>query len=421
MEHEKKEKIAVFRFGVIFPLLDVNREQWGAKERIIHQVIQKSWEIPFSQRTYISRATVLNWLRRYREGGEKIEALYPQDRGDRGRRRSVDPETEIALVRIKHEHPTWTVPTILHKAVESGILVPNHRVTAATIYRIFKQHGVKRKKQEADLRKFEVQVSNDLWQSDAMHGPKVLIGEKRKKSILFAIIDDHSRLIPHGQFYISESLDCYLDTLWQAMRKRGLPRKLYVDNGPSFRSHRLQLGCASLQVALVYARPYRPQGKGKIERFFRTVRMQFLRTIPDDLPLEELNNRFEYYLQHLYHKRKHSSTGESPMKRFLSDAHLLRGAPSNLPEFFRGKAERVVARDRTIRLKGRLYQAPIGLIGEKVLLRYEQLDRVEVFVHEASKGFLVPLDLVINSTVKRSTDNTPPSVAGGQLFGKEGD
>ena len=75
MEHEKKEKIAVFRFGVIFPLLDVNREQWGAKERIIQQVIQKSWEIPFSQRTYISRATVLNWLRRYREGGEKIEAL----------------------------------------------------------------------------------------------------------------------------------------------------------------------------------------------------------------------------------------------------------------------------------------------------------------------------------------------------------
>ncbi len=418
MEHEKKERIAVFRFGVIFPLLDVKRENWGQKERTVRQLVQKSWEVPFSDRTYISRATILNWYQRYKVGGEKIEGLYPKDREDRGRRRSVNPETEIALVRMKQKHPDWTVPIILESAAKTGVIPAIHGITAATVYRIFKEHGVKKKKEDSDLRKFEVQVSNDLWQSDAMHGPMVVLEGKRRKSILFAIIDDHSRLITHGQFYSAETLDCYLDTLWQAMRKRGLPRKLYVDNGPSFRAHRLQLGCASLQVALVYARPYRPQGKGKIERFFRTVRMQFIPTLPDDLPLEELNNRFEYYLERRYHHSKHSSTGESPMKRFLADVHLLRAAPANLAVFFRQKAQRMVSTDRTVRLGGRVYQAPVGLTGQKVILRYESPDRVEVFAQQQSKGFLMPLDLVVNSTVNRAKSDPPSARTDGQLFGK---
>ena len=126
-------------------------------------------------------------------------------------------------------------------------------------------------------------MTNDLWQSDCMHGPQVLHEGKMRKTYLFALIDDHSRLIPHGQFYLAENLDNYLNCLWTALQKRGLPRKLYVDNGPSFRAHRLQLGCASLEIGLTFARPYRPQGKGKIERFFRTVRSQFLPELSNNL------------------------------------------------------------------------------------------------------------------------------------------
>jgi putative transposase len=120
-------------------------------------------------------------------------------------------------------------------------------------------------KKPTDRRKFEAELPNDLWQSDVMHGPKVHVDGKRRKTYLIAVIDDHSRLICHGQFYLSEKLACYLQALEQALLKRGLPRKLYVDNGPAFRSRHLEQVTASLGIALIHSKPYKPQGRGKID------------------------------------------------------------------------------------------------------------------------------------------------------------
>jgi transposase InsO family protein len=269
-------------------------------------------------------------------------------------------------------------------------------------------------KKTQDMRKFEVQMSNDLWQSDCMHGPQVIHEGKSRKSYLFAFIDDHSRLIPHGQFYLAENIESYLDCFWIALRKRGVPRKLYVDNGPSFRSHRLQIGCASLQIGLSYARPYRPQGKGKIERFFRTVRGQFLVELPRELSLEDLNTRFGDYIENSYHTRQHGSTGEMPLERYLKDAKALRRAPGELPEYFRKREVRTVNNDRTVRLGGHLFEAPSGLVGLQVTLRFESYERIEVFIDESSKGFLKALDVHVNARVKREAAGHRPS--GGSLF-----
>ncbi|RKX82163.1 MAG: IS481 family transposase [Spirochaetes bacterium] len=415
MDREKKEKIGVFRFGVIFPLIDPTNNNWGAKEAALRILANKRWEIPYSDRSFISRATILNWLKRYQDGGANIEALFPLEREDRGRPRSINKETLASLIQLRKDNPGLTIPALIKKAKASKIII-GETVSSQTVYRLLKQHGLSLRKRNEDLRKFEVQFANDLWQSDCMHGPKITHKGKLCKTYLFAIIDDHSRLITHGQFYLAETLDNYLDCLWQALEKRGLPRKLYVDNGPSFRSHRLQLGCASLQIALIYAKPYRPQGKGKIERFFRTVRMQFLPTLPDSLSLSDLNELFYDYLDQSYHTRKHGSTGETPLHRYEKDIHLLRGVMDSLPDYFRKLAYRTVRNDRTVQLEGRVYQAPIGLIGEKVMLRYESHERVEVFLEEnVSEGFLTPIDLVINSSVKRN-DEPSKGNKGGQLF-----
>jgi transposase InsO family protein len=214
------------------------------------------------------------------------------------------------------------------------------------------------------MRRFEVQMSNDLWQSDCMHGPVVLHEGKRRKSYLFAIIDDHSRLITGGEFSLSETVENYLECLMTAMRRRGVPRKLYLDNAPAFTSHRLRLGCAALEIGLRHAKPYRPQGKGKIERFFRTVRGQFLSELPELPTLQALNQAFDAYLQNDYHVRKHGGTGMSPIDRYLADAKALRRAPENLPEYFRRQVTRTVNNDRTVRLDRRLYEAPHGYIGQ---------------------------------------------------------
>jgi putative transposase len=407
VDREQKEKVAIFRFGVIFPLVECqSRQIWGEKEGIIRELTGKEWEIPYSKKIYISKATILNWLNRYESGGKNIEALFPQDRGDKGQNRALDDQTIDALLRMRKENPRLTVPRIIEKAQKEGVFPSGKAIPVATVYRLMKQHKLKTQKKAEDMRKFEVQMSNDLWQSDCMHGPKVLHEGRLRKTYLFATIDDHSRLIPHGQFYLAETLDNYLDCLWTAMRKRGVPRKLYVDNGPSFRSHRLQLGCAALGIGLRYARPYRPQGKGKIERYFRTVRSQFLPELPEKLILDEINEHFSDYVENTYHTRRHGTTGQTPIQRYLQDGKSLRKAPDDLPEFFRKKEVRKVNNDRTVRLDGLLFEAPAGLIGQQVTLRFENYDRIEVFTDEVSRGFLKKLDVQINSRVKRDDHNS---------------
>lgn len=420
MEREKKEKIAVFRFGVIFPLVEKDlRQYWGEKERILRELVSKEWEIPFSKRTYISKATILNWVKRYEDGGRKIEALFPESRGDRGRMRSISDEKIDAIMRLRQENPKISTTRLVEKALAEGVFPPGTEVSMASIYRLMKIRKAKRQKTVEDMRKFEVQMSNDMWQSDCMHGPSIMIDGKKRKTYLFAILDDHSRLITHGQFYLAENLENYLHCLWTAMRKRGVPRKLYVDNGASFRAHRLQLGCAALEVGLRYARPYRPQGKGKIERFFRTVRMQFLPELPEIISLTRLNELFDSYIDQQYHQRIHGTTGQTPLDRYLADVKALRKAPENLPEYFRKQETRTVNNDRTIQLNGQLYEAPAGLVGMKVVLRYEETDRIEVFLDDCSKGFLRDLNQEANSRIKREQSaSTGSSVVGGQVFGR---
>ncbi len=417
MTQHEKEQVAIFRFGVIFPLLDDTHRAWGDQKRILDTLTRKRWEMPGSNRTYLSRATILNWYKHYKERGERIEALYPADRSDCGRRRSFSDETACALLQLQTDFPKLTIAKLIEIARSQQIIGPEDRIKPSTVYRFFAEHKKHKLHTQEDLRKFEVELANDLWQSDCLHGPYVLHEGKQVKSYLFAIIDDKSRLITGSKFYLQETTEAFLDCLWTALRTRGLPRILYTDNGSSFRSHRLQIGCASLQISLRYAKPYRPVGKGKIERFNRTVRMQFLPDLPHELSLEELNTRWSSYVEEIYHQRKHSSTGESPLKRFLDDVHLLRGAPQRLPDHFRAQVERTVGKDRIVRLENHLYEAPVGLGGKRVKLRYESLDRVELYYQKKSYGFIYEVNMATNSRTGRKEPRVAiPVIQDGSLF-----
>jgi hypothetical protein len=258
-----------------------------------------------------------------------------------------------------------------------------------------------------------------------MHGPKVDVEGRMRKTYLLAFLDDHSRLLPHAQFYLSERLGSYLDALEQALAKRGLPRKLYLDNGPAFRSKHLQHITASLGIALIHSSPYKPQGRGKIERFFRTLRSQFLPGFRGHT-LKELNEALDLWLNDIYHQREHSATAQSPFARFTSHMQCLRPAPHDLRDYFRIRTRRRVAKDRTIVLNGRLYEAPVPLIGKQVLLLYHenQPERVEALYGNQSYGFLIPVDLHINARVRRNkesgtdlrTAQDPSKYQGGKLW-----
>jgi hypothetical protein len=259
-----------------------------------------------------------------------------------------------------------------------------------------------------------------------MHGPMVDVNGKQHKSYLIAIIDDHSRLIVHARFYLSEGILSYLEALENGLARRGLPRKLYVDNGSAFRSKHLEYVCASLSIALIHAKPFMPQGKGKIERYFKTVRTRFLPHC-QVATLAEFNTAFETWLLEDYQKKVHSATGQTSFDRFTSKMHCLRTAPANLKDHFRKVVRRTVNKDRTITIDGRLYEGPVALIGKRVELLYHPNNpaNVEARYKNESFGMIQPVNLHVNYRVKRDKNNNPQidanhqktSYQGGKLWG----
>ena len=435
MHEEAKNRVAQFRFGVIHDLVGDRKLKRGERKRLLQEKSACIWEIPYSERSFISPSTIMTWVRRYEKGGRRLESLYPEVRRDRGRPRSLNEEAVLSLVELKKQLRGASMPVILREAGLRKILHPGVKAHPATIYRLFRERGLMNRQEVAeDRRRFEAELPNDIWQSDCMHGPQVMVEGKARKAYLFAFIDDMSRMIPHAEFYLNERLATYVAALRAALAKRGLPRKLYVDNGPAFRSHLLSHATAALGIALIHSKPYQPQGRGKIERFFRTLRMQFLSGCPAGLSLAQLNASLVKWLDEQYHASIHSSTQQTPLGRYLKHAHLVREAPKDLHDYFRIHVTRKVDRDRTVSLSGRIYEAPVPLIGKTITLLHHENDhiRVEAVHNGTSHGMLVPLDININCRIRREHNRVsllpkalppapePEKYTGGKLFGEVG-
>jgi putative transposase len=408
MTEREKQTVAIFRFSVIHEFIGGARLSRKEQKRLLREKCARKWDIPFSDRTRISYSAIRRWVRLYKDSAGQLESLYPKDRSDTGRSRAIDEETGSNLILLRQEMPDVTVPALIQTMKKRDLITPDKDLKQTTVYRFLHYHNLMAPAagRLPDRRKFEAELPNDIWQSDVMHGPMVTVGGKRRKSYLIAFIDDHSRLIPYARFYLSERLVSFLDTFEKALLKRGLPRKLYVDNGAAYRSKHLEHITASLGIALIHARPYQPQGKGKIERFFRTVRAQFLSSI-DSISLEGINEAWEQWVKEDYHQRVHSGTGKKPLEKFTSHTECLRAAPDNLKDHFRVIARRKVAKDRTVTLEGNLFEAPVKLIGQRVDLLYHRNnpERVEVRWQQQSYGYLNPVDLHINCRVKRDKNN----------------
>ncbi len=225
----KAEKIALFRYGLIAPLV-LETLPRGELTRRAEEIAARQYEIPGSQRTSISVDTLLDWALRYRNGG--FEALAPQPRLDRGKSRTITPQLADLIERLKRENPHRTGTTLLRElALSSG--QDTAGISASTLYRFLKQRGLSERQLLAPTahKKFEAEHSNQIWQSDMLYGPYVQrSGGGKMQALLHAILDDASRLIPHAQFYASQGLDACLDCLRQAVAARGVPVRLYMDN-----------------------------------------------------------------------------------------------------------------------------------------------------------------------------------------------
>ena len=397
----KAEKLALFRYGLIAPLV-LEALPRGELTRRAEEIAARHYEIPDSRRRAVSVDTLLEWAKRYRQGG--FEALAPKPRQDRGQSRTITPQLASLIERLKRENPHRTGTTLLRElALSSGQDEPP--VSAATLYRFLKQRGLSEKQLLAPPahKKFEAEFSNQIWQADMLFGPWVQRpGGGRRQVFLHATLDDASRLIPHAQFYPSQGLDAALDCLRQAVAARGLPVRLYIDNAKMYRSPQLARIAASLGILIIHSRPYQPEGRGKIERCFRTVREQFLANLDPKRPLslEELNDRLWAWLENAYHRCEHSALGTTPLLRWQRDIERVRQLPpaTDLRRLFLHRLDRLVRRDSTFLLHNRLYEAPPPLAGHIVEVRFDPLDAapVEIWFQGQLQAPARPLDPVVN-------------------------
>jgi putative transposase len=400
----KAEKIALFRYGLIAPLV-LEPLPRGELTRRAHEIAARHYEIPGSQRTAVSVDTLLKWALRYRTGG--FEALAPQGRRDRGRSRTITPQLADLIERLKRENPYRTGATLLRElALSADQQAPP--ISASTLYRFLKERGLSVRALLAPPahKKFEAEHSNQVWQFDMLHGPYVpRAGGGKRQVYLHATLDDASRLIPHAQFYPTQGLDACLDCLRQAIAARGVPVRLYMDNAKIYRGQQLARIAAAIGILVVHTPPYHPEGRGKIERYFRSVREQFLANLARSRPLslEELNDRLWAWIEHAYHRTEHSALGTTPLARWQRDIDHVRQLPpaTDLRRLFFHRLKRLVRRDCTFLLGSRFYEAPPHLAGHTVEVRFDPLDAatVEIFVDGTFQGLARPVDPIVNSQV----------------------
>lgn len=407
----KAEKIALFRYGLIAPLV-LEPLPRGELTRRAEEIAARHYEIPGSQRTSVCVDTLLDWVLRYRHGG--FEALAPKPRQDRGQSRAITPQLADLIERLKRENPHRTGTTLLRELALSSGHEPT--LSASTLYRFLKQRGLSEKQLLAPQprKKFEAQHSNQIWQADMLYGPYVQRpGGGKMQAMLHAVLDDASRLIPHAQFYAGQGLDTCLDCLRQAVAARGVPVRLYMDNGKIYRSPQLARIAASVGMLIVHTPPYQPEGRGKIERFFRSLREQFLNNLgrKQTLSLDELNERLWAWLD-TYHRTGHSSLATTPLLRWQRDIEHVRQLPTSTDfrRLFFHRLDRLVRRDSTFQLHNRFYEAPPHLAGHTIEVRFDPLDAatVEIYFQGQPQGVARLVDPVVNAQLPSAKPSPAP-------------
>jgi putative transposase len=410
----KAEKIALFRYALIAPLV-LETLPRGELTRRAEEIAARRYDIPHSQRTSLSVDTLLDWALRYRRGG--FTALAPQPRRDRGQSRALTPQLAELIERLKRENPHRSGTTLLR---ELALVSHVGSVSPATLYRFLKQRGLTERQLLAPpaRKKFEAEFSNQVWQSDMLFGPYVQHpGGGKRQAFLFAILDDASRLIPHAQFYVQQGLDALLDCLRQAIAARGVPVRLYVDNAKVYRSEQLARITASVGILLTHTPPYQPQGRGKIERYFRSLREQFLANLEDKLSLSlgELNERLWAWIDQVYHPSEHAGLQTTPLLRWQRDIERVRQLPpdTDLRRLFFYRRDRLVRRDSTFLLHQHFYEAPAHLAGQTIEVRFDPLDlsQVEIYFQGQAQGRARIVDPVLNAQLPFAKPEAKPAPA----------
>ena len=357
--------------------------------------------------------TIQTWFYRYKNHG--ITGMTHQPRKDKGQTRKITPEELLEAINAAkpHFHNQRHNKMALYRfCIENGLLDPS-RIAPTTFYRFLREYQLLAPESDDTNKKrlaFSMKFANQLWQADTMFGPYCATGlaaGSRQQAKLIAFLDDASRVLCHGQFFFDENVATLVQAIRAAFYKRGVPEQLLVDNGSIYCSQEITLICARVGCMLRHTAVRDAAAKGKIERFFRRVRDQFLVRQLDLSSLEALNRQFTHWVEADYNATEHEAIGMKPIDRFGIDLTRVRFlAPSeHSDELFYAEATRKVKKDNTFSFAARRYETPVDLRDKEVELRYDRHrgeNSAVVIYHKGQRlGVARLLDAVANGLCRR--------------------
>jgi transposase InsO family protein len=354
--------------------------------------------------------TIQTWYTRYQKHG--VTVMENRPRSDKGKVRKVvleDVLDALRKVQSKVHGKTPTLALLYRLCIEEGLLTRS-QIAPNTFRRVVHQYELLKPDPECSHKlrlAFAKAHANEMWQADTLFGPHVRIQGTPQPTRLIAFLDDASRVCCHGQFFLSENVDTLIETIRAAFYKRGVPHSLYVDNGSIYSSKEIIQICARVGCLLHHTPVRDGAAKGKIERFFRTVRDQFLARALDLTSLEALNRQFTAWVEEHYNAQTHSVLGMSPLDRFALDRNRVRYLPPNEAndELFFVEEERHVRADNTFSFQSLRFEAPRHLPERTIQVRFERkrpTQRVVVYYKGERMGEARLLNAVAN-------DRKPPS------------
>ncbi len=400
MDDKKREEIALFRYGLISQVLNQAVE---GQMKYFREIAAKEYDVPNQGRRKYRVSAFKSWLKKYRKHG--FDGLKPKHRSDAGQSRKIDEGLKAGIEEILQRHPFLSSATLFRILLAEGKILPGE-LTEATVRKFIKDKGLGKLSEPTPRKKFEKEHLNELCIADSLHGPSIVVGGKKYKTYLIAIIDDRTRVITGAKFFFNENTINLGIVLKEAILKFGLPKVLYCDNGSLFTSNHLQLACAQLGIALVHSKPYDSPSRGKIERFFRTTRQKFFPTL--DLSeiqcLDDLNDHFLAWLDSQYHREFHHGIQAKPLDRLMDELRLVnikRISEHELDSAFLITIERVVKNDSTVSINNILYECPPTFIGKKVQIRFPSDDpeNLSIYVNNSPVAKLHKLNLHENANI----------------------
>jgi putative transposase len=366
------ERVAVFRHGIIGALATRDALSHGELAEALRRIAEECHRPPEAARTRsFSVATLERWLYAYKKGG--LDALRPARRADRGRGREIPAELRELLLDIRREFPAASVPLILRTLTVDGRL-DKGAVSAGTLRRLYRQEGLTRRAATEDAGqrtrlRWQTTRPDALWHGDVCHGPTLVVGDRRMPLRIHALLDDHARYVVALRVVSTEQEQDMLDLLVAALRTHGKPDALYLDNGSTYRGDMLRLLCGRLGISLLHAKPYDPQARGKMERFWLTMRRQVLDYCAGLSSLHEVQVRLFAWLDTHYHPAPHAGImGAAPLGVYLPEAREIeRVDESVLKKALIVTETRKVRRDTTISIEGRTYELDRGWLAGRIL------------------------------------------------------